>query len=182
MTARRSLLGVKTNMKLKNLSRALFVAVSLLFAGGAIVPSMSQEIAPEQLALARKYVDVTDSAGVFEVTLAQMAYKTFKLFAGTNPKIETEIKDAITRTIDAMKPKKDELMNQFAMVYATDFTAEELQQIIDFYDSPVGKKLSADAVKNNQAIQAVMGVFTNNLGTEFVSKTRADLKAKGFDI
>lgn len=160
----------------------VLLAVSLVAAGLSALPSQAQEIAPEQLALARKYVDLTDRAGVYELTLTQMAVKTFKLFAPQNPNLEEQLKAAITKTIEALKPNKEELMNQFALVYATAFTAEELQQIIAFYESPVGQKLSSSSVANNDAIQKVMGVFTNNLGTEFVSKVRAEMKAQGFDI
>jgi hypothetical protein len=160
----------------------VLLAVSLVAAGLSALPSQAQEIAPEQLALARKYVDLTDRAGVYELTLTQMAVKTFQLFAPQNPNLEEQLKAAITKTIEALKPNKEELMNQFALVYATAFTAEELQQIIAFYESPVGQKLSSSSVANNDAIQKVMGVFTNNLGTEFVSKVRAEMKALGFDI
>lgn len=160
----------------------VLLAVSLVAAGLSALPSQAQEIAPEQLALARKYVDLTDRAGVYELTLTQMAVKTFQLFAPQNPNLEEQLKAAITKTIEALKPNKEELMNQFALVYATAFTAEELQQIIAFYESPVGQKLSSSSVANNDAIQKVMGVFTNNLGTEFVSKVRAEMKAQGFDI
>lgn len=187
MTAARSDLGVE-DMKLNSRERLrrfvapVLLAVSLMAAAISALPSQAQEVAPEQLALARKYVDLTDSAGIYELTLLQMAKQTFSTFAPQNPQLEEQLKAAITRTIDALKPNKDDLMNQFAMVYATAFTTEELQQIVTFYESPVGKKLTASGVGNNQAIKAVMGVFTNNLGTEFVTKVKADMKAQGFNI
>ena len=168
--------------RLRRFAAPVLLAVSLMAAGLSVPPSQAQEVAPEQLALARKYVDLTDSAGVYELTLLQMARQTFATFAPQNPQLEEQLKAAITRTIDALKPNKDELMNQFAIVYATSFTAEELQQIVAFYESPVGKKLTAKGVENNQATKAVMGVFTNNLGTEFVAKVKADMKAQGFTL
>jgi hypothetical protein len=36
-------------------------------------PAMAQEVPPEQLALARKYVDLTDRAAVFETTMVEIA-------------------------------------------------------------------------------------------------------------
>lgn len=172
----------KSRERISRLVAPVLLAVSLVVAGFSVLPSQAQEVAPEQLALARKYVDLTDSAGVYELTLYEMARQTFTTFAPQNPQLEEQLKAAITRTIDALKLQKDELMNQFAMVYATAFTAEELQQIVAFYESPVGKKLTSKSVENNQAIKAVMGVFTNNLGTEFVTKVKADMKAQGFTL
>ena len=63
------------------------------------------------------------------------------------------------------------------------FTAEELQEIVDFYDSPTGQKLAkANAKLNNDAFSASCSVFTTNLGPEFFAKVRAELKAQGIDV
>lgn len=156
------------------------LALSLAF--GAVAPALSQEIPPETLALARKYVDLTDKAGIFEATLAQTAAQTSKLLSAQNPDLTEKIDATITKVIDEFKGRKDELFTQFARVYATTFTQEELQQIVTFYETPAGTKLATSALEINQGIRAVMKVFTYNFGTEFVTKVRADLKAQGYTL
>jgi hypothetical protein len=157
-----------------------FVALSLLVAAAA--PALAQEIPPEQLALARKYVDITNKAGIYEAILVQTASQTSKLFSQSNPEITDKIDAAIGRVLETYKGKNDELFNQFARVYATTFTRDELQQMVDFYSTPVGQKLASSAMEVNQGIGAVMKVYTYNLGTEFVTKVRAELKAEGISL
>ena len=158
------------------------VTLALSLAFGAAAPALAQEIPPEQLQLARKYVDLTDKAGIYEAVLAQTAAQTSKLLSQSNPEISDKIDAAIIKMLDQYKGKKDDLFNQFARVYATTFTQDELTQIVAFYETPAGAKLASSALDINKGIRAVMQVFTNNFGTEFVSKVRAELKAEGYNV
>jgi hypothetical protein len=170
----------------RNLSRlrlwAAPAALALSLAFGAVAPSLSQEIPPEQLQLARRYVDLTDKAGIYEAVLVQTAAQTSKLLSQSNPEISDKIDAAIGKILEQYKGKKDDLFNQFARVYATTFTQDELTQIVAFYETPAGVKLASSALDINKGIRAVMVVFTNNFGTEFVTKVRAELKAQGYNV
>ncbi len=173
-------------MTTTNLSRlgkwAAAATLAMTLAFGAAAPVLAQEISPEALALARKYVDLTDKAGIYEATLAQTTAQTSTLLSQQNPDITDKIDAAIVKILDQYKGKKDDLFNQFARVYATTFTQDELQQIVNFYSSPVGTKLANSAQDINLGIRQVMNVYTYNFGTEFVTKVRAELKAEGYKL
>ena len=64
------------------------------------------------------------------------------------PRSSTRSTARSSRCSSLYKGKKDDLFNQFARVYATSFTQDELQQIVTFYDSPVGKKLAELLVRH----------------------------------
>ena len=158
--------------------------LSLILSGFATLPAMSQgasEIAPEHLALARKYVDLTDTGGLYEATIVQAGINTYKQVLPQNPEIAAPLNDAIEKVIATYKGRKGELFDQFARVYALSFTQEELQQIVDFYSSPTGQKLSKSNADLNPALQRIMNLFSVNLSKEFFAKVRAELKAKGID-
>jgi hypothetical protein len=170
-------------MKMISTSRlmaAAALALSLTF--GAAAPALAQEIPPEQMALARKYIDLTNKQGIFESILVQTASATSKLFTQSNPEIADKIDAVIGQVLETYRGKNDELFNQFARVYAVEFTTEELTQIVAFYESPAGQKLAEKGQTVNAGVRAVMKVFTNNFGTEFVSKVRAALKAAGYNV
>jgi hypothetical protein len=177
-------MGVKNRMNIINslsrLAAAAALTLSLAFAG--VAPAISQEISPELLTLARKYVDLTNKAGIYEAVLVQTAAQTSKLLSQSNPEITTQIDTTIGKVLETYKGKRDDLFNQFARVYATTFTQEELTAIVAFYESPAGQKLADSALEVNAGIRAVMQVYTSNFGTEFVTKVRADLKAQGFNV
>lgn len=158
---------------------AALLSLASLF---AVVPAGAQELAPEHLAMARKYIELTDKSGIYEVSLVKTAVETMRTIITQNPEIAKPVDDAITKTLDEYKGKKGDLLDQFARVYALTFTIEELQEIVAFYESPVGAKLATANATLNESLKSVMDVFEANLKTEFFAKVRAELKASGYDV
>lgn len=163
-------------------SRALLAIVLSATILGVAAPAMAQEVPPEQLALARKYVDLTDRSAIFETTLVEIAIGSMRQITQQNPDIADQTDTAISKILEEYKGRKGELMDQFARVYAVRFTIPELQEIVAFYESPTGKKLSAANSEVNTDLQRVMQVFTNNVRPEFFAKVRAELKAQGIEL
>jgi len=170
-----------TNLTLSRLGKWTAAAVLALSLGLTAAPSLAQEISPDQLALARKYVDLTNKAQIFEAILAQTAAQTSKLLSEHNPDITDKIDATIGKVLETYKGKRDELFNQLARIYAVSFTPDELQQIVTFYQTPAGQKLATNAFDINRDAAKVMQVYAYNFGTEFVTKVRADLRAQGLN-
>lgn len=176
-------MGVTNHMimtRLSGIAAAAVMALSLTF--GAALPAVAQEIPPEQLALARKYVDLTNKAQIYEAIMAMTAQKTSQLLTQANPEIATQIDETIGKALQARQGKNDELFNQIARVYAVTYSTEELQQIVAFYESPAGQKLAENAMGVNQDVGRVMQIYTSNFGTEFVREIRAALTAAGYKV
>jgi len=163
-------------------AKAIFAAVVTASMIGLAVPALAQEVAPEQLALARKYIDLTDRGAVYEVTIVETGIETMQQIVQQNPEIIEQTNDAITKVIQDYNGRKGELMDQFARVYALRFSLEELTDIVNFYESPTGQKLAQTNSEINTDLQRVMQVFTNNLKREFFAKVRADLRAQNIEI
>ena len=145
-------------------------------------PAMAQEVPPEQLALARKYVELTDRSAVYETTLVEIAVGSMRQIVQQNPEIAEQTNTAISKILEEYKGRKGELLDQFARVYAVRFTIPELQEIVAFYESPTGKKLAGANAEANTDLQRVLQVFTNNVRPEFFAKLRAELRAQGVKL
>ncbi|ODT80168.1 MAG: hypothetical protein ABS76_17115 [Pelagibacterium sp. SCN 64-44] len=145
-------------------------------------PVFAQEVAPEQLALARKYIDLTDRGAVFETTVVEVGIDTMRQIVTQNPEIIDETNETIGDVIKEYNGRKGELLDQFARVYAVRFTLDELREIVAFYESPTGQKLAAANSEVNADVRRVLQVYTNNLRTEFFAKVRSALRAKGIEI
>src|SRR3569832_481977 len=98
----------------------------VLVFGVVVAPTQAQENSPDQLTMARKYVDLTNKAQIFEAILAQTAAQTSKLLSEHNPDITDKIDATIGKVLDSYKGKSDELFNQIARIYAVSFTPDEL--------------------------------------------------------
>lgn len=173
----------------KRASIILAAMLSLSVSAGLAVPSLAQdtpasqptEVSPESLALARKYVDITDHGGIYETAIVRAGINTYQQLLPQDPTIAEPLNAAIETVISSYKDKKGDLFDQMARLYALTFTQEELQQIVDFYSSPTGAKLSKANAELNPALQRIMNIFSVNLSKEFFAKVRAELKAAGID-
>jgi hypothetical protein len=163
-------------------AKALFAVVLSATIIALAMPAIAQEVPPEQLALARKYVDLTDKSAIYETTLVETAVQTMKQIIQQNPEISDQTNDAISKVLEEYKGHKGDLLDQFARVYAIRFSMEELQQIVDFYSSPTGMKLASANAEINVDLQRVMQVFSGTAKQEFFAKVRAELRSKGVAI
>ena len=163
-------------------AKALFAVVLSATIIALAVPAIAQEVPPEQLALARKYVDLTDKSAIYETTLVETAVQSMRQIVQQNPEIVDHTNDAISKVLEEYKGHKGDLLDQFVRVYAIRFTMEELQQIVDFYSSPTGMKLAQSNADINTDLQRVMQVFAGNVKQEFFAKVRAELRSKGVAI
>lgn len=162
---------------LAGLVAALVLALSFA-APGAI----AQELSPEQITTARQYVDLSYKSSIYEQSLLQAGIDVDKLLLQQNPTINKQANDAIGRTIAFFAKRKDDVYNQFARVYASRFTLEELKQLVAFAETPVGKKLADQLTAINNEILQVYQVYESNMRQEFFAKVRADLKEQGIQL
>lgn len=175
-------MGIATMTGMMTRAKALLAMVLGAVMLTSAVAAVAQEVPPEQMALARKYVDLTDSAGVYEIALVEIGMGTLSQLTTQNPELAEEVDLAIGKVLETYQGRKGELLDQFARIYATRFTLEELQQIVAFYETPTGQKLASANTEVNSDLQAVLQVFTNNTRSEFFAKVRAELRAQGFEV
>ncbi|MBE7733611.1 DUF2059 domain-containing protein [Devosia faecipullorum] len=168
-----------------NMMRGAKAVMGVVLTAGIMAmsaPLLAQEVAPEQLAMARKYVDLTDRGAVFETTVVEVGIDTMRQIVTQNPEILDQTNETIGDVIKEYNGRKGELLDQFARVYAMRFTMEELTEIVNFYESATGQKLAAANSEVNTDIRRILQVYTNNLRTEFFAKVRSGLRAKGVEI
>jgi len=62
--------------------------------------------------------------------------------------------------LDAMKGRLRELLGQIAGVYARNFAAGEMRQLVAFYRTPAGQKF----LDKSQVVSQETGAITQNIG------------------
>lgn len=164
---------------LKNLSTWAIAA------GAALMLSFSahaQEIGPEHLALAKKYVAMTDTGHLYERIIVDTSKKSMDFLVQQNPAIAASIATAAKDVATSYFDGNNELHDSFARIYAVRFSVEELNEIIAFYETPVGQKLLANNQDIGKNIESAAMIWKSNLETEIAIKLRTLLKERGFDI
>ena len=156
------------------------LVLALVIAGGmAPLTASAQELSPDHIALARKFVDLSYKITTFEQSLVQTGVDVSDQILKQNPDLEEESNKAIGDAIAYFAKQKDEVLNQFARVYALRFTMDELKEMNAFYETPTGQKLAGLQPTIDQDIVKLYQLYEQNMRTEFYSRVRADLVAGG---
>ncbi len=157
---------------------ALFLSLFVV-AGLASLPAQAQELSPDHIALARKYVDLSYKITTFEQTLVQTGIDVSDAIVKQDPSLKEASNKAIGDAISYFATQKDEVLNQFARVYALHFSMDDLKELNAFYETPVGQKLAMEQSKIDQQIVTLFSLYESNMRKEFYARVRADLIAQG---
>lgn len=161
--------------------------LALVMAGAFAVSGVSaaqaqQEFSPEHLSVAQEYVEMTDRGNVYETTLVELGVSVMRLLVQQNPDLIDPLPQAVQKVVDEYVANKDQVFSLFARIYANRFTQEEMQEIVDFYNTDTGQKLLASNAGINREMQRVLGVWESNARSEFLSRVRAELRAAGHNV
>ncbi|GGA49054.1 DUF2059 domain-containing protein [Pelagibacterium lentulum] len=167
--------------KLYRLPAAICLAAAISVST-ASVSFAQQEISPEHLATARQYVDMSDRSNVYELALIELGMAVMRTLVQQDAALVEPLPDAVQKVVEEYSARKGELYNQFARIYASRFTHEELTEIVTFYESDVGQKLLAQNPGINNDMQNVLNIWEQNARTEFLSRVRAVLREEGYDV
>lgn len=105
-----------------------------------ISEALEQEFDPEELKLARRLVDATDVTRPFDTILPEVADKAKTTLIRSNPQMQLGIIEVVDRVALEMVEQRSELEDIVAKIWASAFTMQELQTLLDFYQTPAGEK------------------------------------------
>lgn len=176
---------MSTRSRMRALLVAGFAALALGSAAVAQDAASDQptlEIAPDHLALARKYVDMTDTAKVFEDAVVRTAVQATRTLVAQSPDLSDQVAESAVGVMQEYQNRKGELFDQFARIYAIHFSPEELSEIIAFYETDVGQRLLSQLGDVNQELQLALQVYETNLSNEFMAKLKESLAGQGYEF
>ena len=137
---------------------------------------LETEIAPERMALAMKLVALSGTTRIFDEVLPTIAEESKNRFIRANPQMQLGIIAVVDRIAVQMVSRRPELDRYLARVWASGFTDEEMQELVDFYSSDLGKKFSG-AFPQILAVQtAAAQEWGKSVGEELNLKVQEELR------
>ena len=155
----------------------LFAAVLLLAA-----PARAQSPSPESTAAAKELINTINLADQFK-NLMPMIMKNLK------PAI-VQGRSGVDRDYDAMVPvlleasqaRIRELIEAVAIIYSSNFSAEELRAVIAFYKTPVGQKFLQKQPFMMQQTMTVGQKFGQSIAADMQKRMIEELRKKGHTL
>lgn len=159
--------------------------------GGAVVGAMlialvGQAAAAEptaaEIAVARKLIDLKGADGIYDPVFFGVILKTKYTLLQSDPGLATDL-DAVTLQIrDELKPRLNQLKNDVAKLYASHFSAAELNEAYKFYSTPLGEKLIKAEPQILQQSMTYAQQWADKLAEEVMDKMRDEMRKKGHQL
>lgn len=157
---------------------AAVVGLALATAAG-LAPASAQQISQTTLALAKQVERNAPDIGDFDGILPDVMQDTKMRLITLRPDLYQQISAAVESTASSLVPRRSDLDNNIAQIWAMNFTDDELKAINAFFSSPVGQKYKAIAPTVGMAIITAGQDWANKLSDEMYADSVAALKKQG---
>jgi hypothetical protein len=169
-------------MTFRSINRlALIAALALgwvVLAGTA----RAQAPSPGALAAAKELVTLKGGAAMFDPLIPGVIESAKNQFLPTNPQLAGPLNEVAAQLHKEYEPKRSEIIDLVAKIYAQHFTEAELKEIVAFYKSPTGKKMTAqEPAAINQSLGAAQE-WANQFSDMVLQRFRAEMAKKGYKL
>jgi hypothetical protein len=101
------------------------------------------------------------------------------LYLQQDPSLAKDLNEITAQMRTDLQPRFSELTDEVSRLYATNFSEQELKEILAFYKTPSGKKLLTEQSKIVDASMKFAQDWANKLSDQVVAKMRDELKKRG---
>ena len=146
---------------------------------GANAQGVSGEVSDVALQLMKKM----GADAQFEAIVPLMFESQMKVIKAARPDVSQQALDRFRDVfVEEFTDSMDELLVGVASVYTKHFTVEEMQEIISFYDTPVGQKMINKMPQMMQESMQVGGAIGAKVGMDVAQRAMEKVRSEGFDL
>jgi hypothetical protein len=173
---------------MKSLARILTAAgVALGLALGGVPAGAQQAPAPKPatpaaIAAAKEILTMKNAGAMYAKAVPNIVHQTKEALLKDNLNYQKDLNEVEVIVAQKLAGREKEIDGGMAAVYATEFTEQELKDLVTFYKSPLGQKL---LTAEPMAIQRSMGYVTQwaQQFSEVVNgEFRAEMRKRGKEI
>ena len=168
-------------MRSLTLTRTAFFTLLLAVAPGTVV-AQKAPVDPGRVTAARELLELSGSAKAFETVLPGLVQQMTRILTSQKPEHRATIEQIMQAMQTKFLSRKQELIDQIAVLYADRLTAQDIADLVTFYKTPAGKKfieIQPELLKESMAVGQAWGL---KLGAEIESGVREELKKRGIDL
>ena len=162
----------------------LRLAAALLFActtfGGAVLAQPAPSATA--VATARELVETKGGSAMFDPVIISMVEQTKGALLQTNPQLAKDLNDVAAQLRTEFGPKRDELMGYAAKLYAERFSEQELKDMLAFYKSPLGRKMTNVEPQVLDQTFNYIQQWGQQVSEQMMNRFRAEMKKKGHNL
>jgi uncharacterized protein len=160
--------------------RAVLLVFALVAVAGAA--HAQQKPSPAAVKMAQEILDLKNTAELFKPMVPGVIERVKGMLTQTNVMLRKDLDEVAANLNKVYAPRTSELLNQFAVVYASRFTEAELKEIVGFYRSATGKKVIVLEPQVFEDAMAGLDGWQEKFAEEVITRFRAEMKKRGHDL
>jgi len=158
-----------------------FIALCVM-GGGPAAAQPAAAPAQDALAAARELVQVARAADQVKQLLPSLVQALKPAVVQGRPQVERDFDAFVPVLLDNMNSRMTELAEQIVLIYARNFTPEEMREMTRFYRTPVGQKLLEKLPTVTQESMRAGQAWGQRIGAEVQNRMIEELRKKGHDL
>ena len=145
-------------------------------------PARSQTPAPDAMAAARELIETMHAADFFKSIVPAMMQGLKPAIVQNRPQVERDFDAIAPLLLEGFNARMSELIEQIAVLYARNFTADELREVVAFYRRPTGQKFVQKLPAISQESMVLGQRFGQSIGNEIRARMIEELRKRGHNI
>lgn len=160
------------------------VAVGLALAS---LPASAQQpqlkpASPAAIASAKELLDMKSASGMYAAAVPNIVQRTKEALLQSNLNYQKDLNEVAVIVAQKLAGKEKEIGEEWAKIYASDFTEQELKDLVTFYKSPLGQKLLKQEPKSIAASMEYMNRWAQTFAELVNGEFRAEMRKRGKEI
>ena len=161
----------------------------------SVAPAVAQQAAPKAaaapaqpkaspaaIAAAKEILQIKNATAMYQGAVPGMVEKTKITLIQQNLNYQKELSEVAPIVAQQLNGRQNEIGDGMAQIYASEFTEQELKDLVTFYKSPLGQKLLTAEPKAINLSMQVMNEWAQHFSEVVASAFRAEMKKRGKDI
>lgn len=166
-------------ISIRSLIRTGLVATAIV---SLSVISSAQEFSESQLDAAKAASSAAPLSKDLDTVLPILVQRVQTRLISLRPDLHAEISSAVQDVALKLAARRADLDSAIALIWARIFTEDELNQISEFYNSSVGKKLVEVGPEIGATTIQSVDNWSSRVGEELLDKSREELKKRGYEL
>jgi hypothetical protein len=173
---------------MKRLARILSaagLAIGLALTGVAVEaqqPPPLKPASPAALAAAKEILAMKNASGMYASAVPNIVQQTKDQLLQSNLNYQNDLNEVAVVVAQKLAGREKEIGDGMAMIYANEFTEQELKELVVFYKSPLGQKLLASEPRAIQLSMSYMNQWARNFSEVVNGEFRAEMRKRGKQI
>jgi hypothetical protein len=145
-------------------------------------PPTLKPASPAAIAAAKELLALKGANGVYANIIANVVQRSKDSLIQTNLNYQRDLTEVAIIVVKTLAGREQEITENWAKIYANEFTEQDLKDLVAFYKSPLGQKLLATEPRAIQFSMSYMNQWAQVFAQTVNDQFRAEMKKRGKDI